>query len=152
MPPPAGDLGSPAYVMPRLDVAISQPEIQNAFRPRSRGSVTGRSYDEMWGSINRGRQRLQQLFASFEQRLARRRRNIDSAYQERESHRRESMREVETLGRRLDSVSSNLMRLLDNMSRGLTEIQEIHPGNSRHSRHAFHPATQSHSKLLKTAA
>ena len=113
----AGDLGSPAYVMPRLDVTASQPEVHNAFRSRSRNSGTGRSYDEMSGNISRGRQRLQNMFASFQERLTRRRRNIDAAYHERESQRRESMREVETLGRRLDSVSSNLMLLLDNMSR-----------------------------------
>ena len=103
--------------MPRLDVTASQPEVHNGFRPRSRNSGTGRSYDEMSGNISRGRQRLQNMFASFEERLTRRRRNIDAAYHERESQRRESMREVETLGRRLDSVSSNLMLLLDNMSR-----------------------------------
>ena len=113
---PAGDLGSPSYVMPHLDVITSQQEVQNSFRSR-RNSGTGRSYDEMTGNISRGRQRLQNMFASFEERLTRRRRNIDAAYQERETHRRQSMREVETLGRRLDSVSSNLMRLLDNMSR-----------------------------------
>ena len=103
--------------MPRLDVTASQPEVHNSIRSRSRNSGAGRSYDEMSGNISRGRQRLQNMFASFEERLTRRRRNIAAAYHERESQRRESMREVETLGRRLDSVSSNLMQLLDNMSR-----------------------------------
>ncbi len=56
------------------------------------------------------------MFASFEERLTRRRQSIDNAYRERETQRRQHMREVETLGRRLDSVATSLMGLLDNMS------------------------------------
>ncbi len=60
---------------------------------------------------------MQQMFVGFGERLERRRRHIEHAHAEQEAQRGERMREVETLGRRLDSVSSNLKRLLDNMSR-----------------------------------
>lgn len=61
------------------------------------------------------RQRLEQLIDSFQVRLTRRRQEIERHQQEQERQRQESLQEVESLGRRLEDVSSNLMRLINNL-------------------------------------
>ena len=80
------------------------------------------------------RQRLQHLMDTFHERLQQRRQHIEQHQREQERMRQESVQEVERLSRRLGDVSSNLVRLLDNMHedsrryhRYVNEVQDILP-------------------------
>ena len=62
------------------------------------------------------RRRVEEMMGTLSRHLERRRRGIDSLYRQREAARREQMREVHDLSRRLGTVSTDLNQLMTNMA------------------------------------
>ena len=74
--------------------------------------------------------RITALMASFSSQLEERGRHINAYSRHRERLRRESLREVEYLGRQLEDVSADLGRLLDSMNTDRWQIHELYKGTS----------------------
>ena len=87
------------------------------------GPRGGANVDFLDRQAIRGRRRLRHLFEAFSAELDQRRQNIDEHYRLREARRMDRLSEVESLGRRLDDVSTDLDRLMSDMTRDSDRYQ-----------------------------